>query len=145
MGTVPSCHPSNARPPGSSSNSSKISHPRPLPSHQHFIPVGPLAATLMDSPASVANKRLTARLNPLAATLTKNRGVGPTFRRFDIRTFRRSDAMFASRTQLRDDSHVSHLHVSSILSRRSLFNPAHYNKKLPHPLIPFSYNPPGRG
>ena len=76
MGTVPSCHPSNARPPGSSSNSSKISHPRPLPSHQHFVPVSPLAATLMESPASVANKRLTARLNPLAATLTKNRGGG---------------------------------------------------------------------
>ena len=51
-------------------------HPRPLPSRQHFIPVSPLAATLMDSPASVANKRLTARLNPLDATLTKNRGVG---------------------------------------------------------------------
>ena len=30
----------------------------------------------MESPASVANKRLTARLNPLPATLTKNRGVG---------------------------------------------------------------------
>jgi len=30
----------------------------------------------MDSRASVANKRLTARVSPLAATLTKNRGVG---------------------------------------------------------------------
>src|SRR6266404_495727 len=30
----------------------------------------------MDLPASVANKRLTAELNPLAATLTRNRGVG---------------------------------------------------------------------
>src|SRR6266446_386261 len=30
----------------------------------------------MNSPASVANKRLTAWLTPLAATLTKNRGVG---------------------------------------------------------------------
>ncbi len=56
--------------------SPKSSHPTHLLSRQHFIPVSPLAATLMDSPASVANKRLTARLNPLPATLTKNRGVG---------------------------------------------------------------------
>jgi len=55
----------------------KSSHPRPLLSRQHFLPVSPLAATLMDLPASVANKRLTAELSPLAATLTKNRGVGP--------------------------------------------------------------------
>src|SRR5712692_2314850 len=38
------------------------------------IALSPLAATLMDIPASVANKRLTARLNPLDATLTKIRG-----------------------------------------------------------------------
>jgi len=38
--------------------------------------LSPLAATLMDLPASVANKRLTVRLSPLAATLTKNRGEG---------------------------------------------------------------------
>ncbi len=37
-------------------------------------PVSPLAATLMDLPASVANKRLTVWLSPLDATLTKNRG-----------------------------------------------------------------------
>src|SRR6266849_7233230 len=30
----------------------------------------------MDLPASVANKRLTAKLSPLDATLTKNRGWG---------------------------------------------------------------------
>jgi hypothetical protein len=42
-------------------------------------PVSPLVATLKDRPASVANKRLTAKLSPLAATLTKNRGgVLPT-------------------------------------------------------------------
>jgi hypothetical protein len=33
-----------------------------------------LVATLMNLPASVANKRLTAKLNPLDATLTKIRG-----------------------------------------------------------------------
>src|SRR6266851_4148429 len=38
--------------------------------------LSPLAATLMDPPASVANKRLTVWLNPLDATLTKNTGGG---------------------------------------------------------------------
>jgi hypothetical protein len=56
--------------------SSKSSHPWPLLSRQHHAPVSPLAATLMDLPASVANKRLTANLTPLDATLTKNRGEG---------------------------------------------------------------------
>ncbi len=41
--------------------------------------ISPLAATLMDLPASVANKRLTAWLSPLDATLTKKRGVGVFF------------------------------------------------------------------
>src|SRR6266403_5177462 len=54
----------------------KSPHPTQLLPRQYFAPVSPLAATLMESPASVANKRLTARLNPLPATLTKNRGVG---------------------------------------------------------------------
>src|SRR6266446_174033 len=56
--------------------SPKSSHPRPLLFRQHFIPLSPLAATLMDLPASVADNRLTARLSPLAATFTRNRGVG---------------------------------------------------------------------
>jgi hypothetical protein len=51
-------------------------HPRSLLYRQHHAFVSPLAATLMDLPASVANKRLAARLTPVAATLTKNRGVG---------------------------------------------------------------------
>src|SRR6266852_4237190 len=67
----------------------KSSHPGPLLSRQHFLPVSPLAATLMDSPASVASKRLTAGLSPLAATLTKNRGVGAP--PFDVPTFGPSD------------------------------------------------------
>jgi len=57
---------------------SESSHPTQLLSRQHFIPVSPLAATLMDSPASVENKRLTASLNPLAATLTKTGGREPS-------------------------------------------------------------------
>jgi hypothetical protein len=44
------------------------------PRDENPATVTPLAATLMDLPASVANKRLTAELNPLAATLTKTRG-----------------------------------------------------------------------
>src|SRR6266481_3775601 len=55
---------------------SKPSHPKQLPFRQHFVRVSPLPATLMVFPASVANKRLTAELNPLDATFTKNRGVG---------------------------------------------------------------------
>src|SRR5713226_5224640 len=43
------------------------------------IALSPLAATLMEPPVSVANKRLTEWLNPLDATLTKNRGVGAFF------------------------------------------------------------------
>ncbi len=42
----------------------------------YLLLLSPLAATLMDLPASVANKRLTVWLNPLDATLTKNRGWG---------------------------------------------------------------------
>lgn len=47
-----------------------------LPSCRQTAPLTPLAATLMEFPASVANKRLTAGLSPLAATLTKNIGGG---------------------------------------------------------------------
>jgi hypothetical protein len=60
----------------------KPSHPTQLLSRQHNAPLSPLAATLMDLPASVANKRLMARVSSLDATLTKNRGGGcPAFRR----------------------------------------------------------------
>src|SRR5260370_37920572 len=55
----------------------KSFHPFPLPSRQPSATVSPLAATLIDLPASVANKRLTVRLSSLDATLTYNRGVGP--------------------------------------------------------------------
>src|SRR6266404_4011070 len=52
-----------------------LCHPLALLSRQQCAPVSPLAATLMDLHASVANKRLTAELTPLDATLTKT-GVG---------------------------------------------------------------------
>jgi hypothetical protein len=57
---------------------SKFPHLSSLLSRQHNAPVNPLAATLMKRPASVANKRLTVKLTPLDATLTKNRGWGPS-------------------------------------------------------------------
>src|SRR5713101_8320324 len=76
--------------------SSESFHPSQLPSRQQSTAVNPLAATLMDLPASVANKRLTAELSPLAATLTKNKGVeAPPF---DVSTFRRSDVPTFQRT-----------------------------------------------
>src|SRR6266481_6027802 len=52
----------------------KSSHPTQFLSRPQSAPVSPLTATLMHPPASVANKRLTAGLSSLDATLTKNRG-----------------------------------------------------------------------
>ena len=48
--------------------------------------LSPSAATLMDLPASVANKRLTFQLNSLDATLTKNTGGGQSESDFFIQT-----------------------------------------------------------
>jgi hypothetical protein len=62
---------------------SKSSHPLSLLSRQQTAPISPLAATLMDLHASVANKRLAVGLTPLDATLTKDRG-DPAFRRLDV-------------------------------------------------------------
>src|ERR1700719_33911 len=50
--------------------------PAQLLAHQHLLRVSSLDATLMASPASVANKRLTVELNPLDAILTEKRGWG---------------------------------------------------------------------
>src|SRR5580704_690318 len=59
-------------------------HPNPLLCCQQSAPVNRLAATLMKLPVSVANKRLTEKLTPLPATLTKNRGPGvAAFQRFN--------------------------------------------------------------
>jgi len=64
------------------------------------LALSPLDATLMHLPASVANKGLTAWLNPLDATLTKNRGG--TSVPLDVPIFRRSDVQSASQMGLRD-------------------------------------------
>jgi hypothetical protein len=52
----------------------KSSRPAQLLSYKQTAPLTPLAATLIDIPASVANKRLTACVTPLDATLTENMG-----------------------------------------------------------------------
>src|SRR6266568_4461813 len=67
-----SAHPANTRP----NNTWREPTHAPTLSEVYNPALTPLAATLMDFPASVANKRLTAGLSPLAATLTKNTGVG---------------------------------------------------------------------
>src|SRR5712691_2552756 len=79
------------------------SHLSPLLSRQQLPPLTPLAATLMDFPASVANKRLTTGLSPLAATLTENREeegvmVNQHPPELDVWTFRRSDVAAFQRT-----------------------------------------------
>jgi hypothetical protein len=47
-----------------------------LPSCQQTAPINPLDATLADSLACAANKRLTPNLSPVDATLPTNPGVG---------------------------------------------------------------------
>src|SRR6266436_2475744 len=51
-------------------------HPTLLLFRPHLVRLSPLPATLIDHPASVANKRLTTGLTLLDATLTKNQGRG---------------------------------------------------------------------
>jgi hypothetical protein len=63
-------------------------HPRPLLPRQHRTPVTPLTTTLTNLPTSAANKRLTPKLTPLNATLTKNRGAGVAL---PLSTFLRSN------------------------------------------------------
>jgi len=65
-------HPTNIQVPPKARDTRALLHRR------HPAPLSPLAATLMDLPASVAYKRLTENLTPLDATLTKNRGEGCT-------------------------------------------------------------------
>ena|SRR5260370_11290109 len=66
----------------------KSSHLSQLLSRQQSATVNPLAATLKNLPASVANKRLAAGLSPLDATLTKKREGArvPRFERVNVAT-----------------------------------------------------------
>ena len=52
----------------------KSSHRSQLLSCQHAVRVSPLAATLMNLPASIANKRLTVEISPLDSALTQKQG-----------------------------------------------------------------------
>ncbi len=67
--------------------------PRPCRGHCHPC-LKSFSCNTYGSPASVANKRLTAWLNSLDATLTKNRGGHLPL---DVPIFRRSDAQSASK------------------------------------------------
>jgi hypothetical protein len=95
------------------------------------LALSPLDATLMDLPASVANKGLTSWLNPLDATLTKNRGgyIYPR-RRSDFSTFKcavcipngvtgRADNMFSSH-QLAATWGYCHPRRRSVIIRKKL-------------------------
>ena len=61
--------------------------PRPCRGHCHPC-LKSFSCNTYGSPANVANKRLTAWLNSLDATLTKNRGGASAPRRSDFSTFR---------------------------------------------------------
>jgi len=83
--------------------------PRPCRGHCHPC-LKSFSCNTYGSPASVANKRLTAWLNSLDATLTKNRGGMHLPLDAD---FRRSDAQSASQMGLRDADVPTLRHVSS--------------------------------
>src|SRR5882762_1659779 len=72
--------------------------PRPCRGHCHPC-LKSFSCNTYGSPLSVANKRLTAWLNSLDATLTKNRGGASAL---DVPIFRRSDAQSASQVGLWD-------------------------------------------
>src|SRR6266705_1226061 len=83
-------------------------HPKTLLSRQPPLPISPLAATLMNLLASVANKRLTAGLSPLNATLTKYRGDILRPKSFSLSSALRS-LQFLSALQCLCGSSVFHL------------------------------------
>jgi len=100
-----------------------------LLSRQQFAPVSPLTATLVDFPATVANKRVTvglkAGLTPLAATFTKNRGGTLQFR-LALSTvrerFTQSVVSDGSAERPFVTSLLPHLFTSSFLLTRSHFS-----------------------
>src|SRR5260370_39329177 len=76
------CRPVSTSSPAGSPRSWLIErHEPPVHGMSARYSLSPLAATLMNLPASVANKRLTPRLSPLDATLTKNGGRGGSYDR----------------------------------------------------------------
>ena len=54
----------------------KSSHPRPLLSCQHFVPVSPLAATLMESPCKCCKQKSYGRAKSFRCNTYKKQGVG---------------------------------------------------------------------
>src|SRR5216684_3477367 len=107
----------------------KSSHPCSLLSCQRLAHLTPLAATLMDSSASVANKRLTTGLSPLAATLTKNAGWGPY--PFRVSTFR-SKLRRSSRAEIPTGSAFSTSSFHILASLHPCFLTSYFRFQLPH-------------
>src|SRR6266852_5047754 len=107
----------------------KSSHPCSLLSCQRLAHLTPLAATLMDSSASVANKRLTTGLSPLAATLTKNAGWGP--HPFRVSTFR-SKLRRSSRAEIPTGSAFSTSSFHILASLHPCFLTSYFRFQLPH-------------
>src|SRR6266849_6356398 len=107
----------------------KSSHPCSLLSCQRLAHLTPLAATLMDSSASVANKRLTTGLSPLAATLTKNAGWGP--HPFRVSTFR-SKLRRSSRAENPTGSAFSTSSFHILASLHPCFLTSYFRFQLPH-------------
>ncbi len=67
-----------------------------LLSRQQTVSISPLAATLMNLLASVGNKRLTERLSPLDATLTKILGEGVEGHSFTSKFVTRYSSRYSS-------------------------------------------------
>jgi hypothetical protein len=93
----PEAHP---RRPVSPSQTLEIFTPHAVTHSATAHPVSPLAATPMGLPTSVANKRLTAILSPLDATLTKNRGEGLFLTCNDVRSISFAVTFLATPHQL---------------------------------------------
>jgi hypothetical protein len=65
---------------------------RAQPKSTRHSPLTPLSATLTNMPISVDSKKLTEKLNPLDATLTKNHGEGGIAHRYIVTSLHQSFA-----------------------------------------------------
>jgi len=112
----------------------KSSHPTQFLARPQSAPVSPLAATLMHPPASVANKRLTAGLSSLDATLTKNRGYILQARYFSLSSRRLVSPYPLSPIPNPCLSASSQVTCNEISRRPSLFHSVAYKMLFPQPL-----------
>ena len=81
MGTVPSCHPSNARPPGSSSNSSKISPSQTVTFSPTLHPHKPFSGNTYGFPRKCCKQKTYGKAKSFSCnTYKKQGGGGPALR-----------------------------------------------------------------